>query len=1206
MAAPTFAASTSVPAAVTNPTAYVNPFIGTGSGGDVVGQVDTFPGADMPFGMVQWSPDTPSRPAGGGYNYTDSSITGFSLTHLSGPGCPVAGDVPFLPTVGAIGSAPGSTSEPFAHSSEQAAPGYYAVQLGSPAVKSELTTTTRTGLGQFTYPATAQANMLIEVANSANGNAGATLNIDGANEVEGSTTSGHFCGAPDQYTLYFDVQFSRPFAAHGTWNGSTVTPGAQQTAMSPQAAWRGHPQAARAAHGAFVERKGAQPRTQPAAASDAVSGGWVTFDTRSNPVVEMKVGVSYVSVANARANLSAENAGWDFQSLRQRASASWNQWLSKARVSGGTQAQLTAFYTALYHVLLHPNVFSDANGQYIGFDNKTHTLPHSHTQYANFSGWDIYRSEVPLLAMLAPDETSDMMQSLVNDGVQGGWLPKWPLNNGYTGVMNGDAADPIIAEAYAFGARNFDVRAALNEMLKGATDTTSAPGQSWYVERPSLADYLAKGYVPNTVASSISPVPNGASETLEYASDDFSIAQLAKSLGDSATYQRYLGRSQNWANVFDTATGYIEPRDADGAFPPGPPVQMSGGFGQSGFQEGNAAQYTWMNPQDLRALFDGIGGNSAVNARLNDFFSQLNVGPNAPYEWAGNEPNLGTPWEYNYSGAPWRTQATVREIATQLYGATPGGEPGNDDLGSMSSWYVWAALGLYPETAGTPVLVVGSPLFPEINLDLGYGRHLMISAPGASASTQYVQSLRVNNAATTKTWIDMSGQPGNAQLNFSLGSTPNTAWGSATNDAPPSFPAGPVAFPPSTRAYLFTNPARVQLAPGASTTVAIGVNNSDGASAATATWTATAPSGITLTPAKATGTAATGQSASTQVTVSAAASAMPGYYNVVVAGTAANGAILAHTTLALTVVKPGVTIPTAYVANYSDASVTPIDIATNVAGTPIGVGAGPNDVVVSPDGKTAYVANQNPTPGTVSVIDTATNNVTATIPAGNQPAGITITPDGKTVYVTDYGSGQVTPINTATNTVGAPITVGNNPETIVVSPDGSTAWVANQGSNSVSVIATASNTVTQTIAVGSQPYGVAITPDGSQALVTNGGSNNVTPVNAKTYAAGAPIPVGSVPQGVTISPDGTLAYVANFGGTTVTPISLPSDTPGAAITVGSGPYQIAFTPDGKTAYTVNTNSNDVTPIDVATGTTGTHIPVGNAPDGIAITPAMNG
>lgn len=446
-------------------------------------------------------------------------------------------------------------------------------------------------------------------------------------------------------------------------------------------------------------------------------------------------------------------------------------------------------------MLLAPNVFSDVNGDYIGFDDKVHHLSDKQqAQYATFSGWDIYRSEVPLLAVLVPKRVSDMVTSLINDQKQGGWLPKWGYDNDYTGVMNGDAADPIIAEAYAFGARNFDAKAALDAMIKGATQSYG-PGvwSGTYVERPNLRDYEKLGYVPGS-----------ASETLEYATADFAIARFAKYLGDTDTYKKFLARSGDWKNTFDSNAkyrgfaGFSEPRASDGSFPSGPAFQTHrGSYGQRGFEEGNTTQYTWMVPQDLQGLIDAMGGDKTATKRLDTLFKQLNVGPNLPYYWAGNEMCLDIPWVYDYTGAPWKTQAIVHRLLTSVYSATPGGEPGNDDLGAMSSWLVWAYLGMYPETPGAPVLVLGAPVFPKVTIRTGNGHRVVISAPDASTST-YVNALHVNGKTWTKDWLPASlivgsqtgGSDGVTRLSFEMSAKPNTAWAATPANSPPSFSSG--------------------------------------------------------------------------------------------------------------------------------------------------------------------------------------------------------------------------------------------------------------------------------------------------------------------------------------------------------------------------------------------------------------------------------
>jgi predicted alpha-1,2-mannosidase len=1165
------------PAGSTDPAALVDPFAGTGSGGGVVGDVDTFPGASAPFGMVQFSPDTPSRPAGGGYFFTDSQITGFSLTHLSGVGCPITGDIPFLPLAGAVPADPSGASEPFSHTGEQASPGRYTVGVGAGGgqVGVDLTASARTGVARLTYPRTTQAQLLVKVAGSQNGSSGATFHTIGTDEIAGSVTSGHFCGQPDSYTVYFTARFSRPFTATGTWGGTAAAVRAGSTSMT--------------VHGGQIPAR--EPLNSKATTgSGVVAGGYVTFDTSKDPTVGMQVGLSYVSEAGAATNLAAENAHFDVDRQAAATRAAWDRQLTKIRVHGGTTAEQQTFYTALYHSLLHPSLFSDADGRYIGFDNQVHTVPRGHAQYADFSGWDIYRSQIPLLAMLDPGIASDMGASLLRDGDQMGWLPKWPVANGESGVMNGDAVDPILAGLYAFGATGFDARHAVTEMVHGA-EGTGAPGQGWYSERPQGPAYLANGYVPNSQADSISPVPNGASETLEYAVADFAISRLAAATGQQSVANRFAGRSQNWANLFDTATGYIRPRDANGAFPPGDPLAMGGGFGQSGFQEGNAAQYTWMVPQNLAGLISGMGGDAAARARLDQFFTSLNAGPNAPFDWQGNEPNFDVPWAYDSAGAPWQTQATVRSIMSQLYQPIPGGEPGNDDLGAMSSWYVWAAMGIYPQTPGVPMLVVGTPLFDRITIDAG--REIQINAPGAGGANPYVQSLRVNGHTTTHTWLPLTDTT--TRLDFTVGSQPNKNWGTAAADAPPSFGAGPVVFPPTTRAQLRTDPAQLRLAAGGQASVNVLVDNSLGSGPAAVTWTATAPTpGITFTPASATVTASAGATVATPLTVTAAAGAQSGFYEVAIAGKASNGAVIATAQVLVTVAKPGELIPTAYVSNFSDNTVTPVDRRTGTAGPTIPVGSGPDGVAVTPDGAQVFVANNNS--NNVTVIDTTDNHVITTIPVGSIAADIAITPDGHTAWVSNFGDGTVQPIDVATHIAGTPVKVGTNPQRMRITPDGADLWVPNQGDGTVSEIDTASRAVVRTVTVGAAPFGISI--GGGKVYVGNTGGNSVSVIDSVSGTVTATVALGTSPSGLGITPTTLYATTANGG---ILPVNTTTNAVGTLIPTGAGAYAVAITADGTTAWVVDSNANDIRPVTVATGTPGAAVTVGSVPDGIGLT-----
>ncbi|HWE63522.1 MAG TPA: GH92 family glycosyl hydrolase, partial [Chloroflexota bacterium] len=720
----------------------VDPFIGTGSGMPAYGLQNegghVFPGAAYPHGMVQWSPDTTEK--AGGYRYVQSRIMGFSLTHFSGRGCAAYQDFPFMPALGSVTASPAVPARyaaTYSHHGEVATPGYYHVQLGT-GIAADLTVTPRTGLGRFTYPRSPAAVMLINAGGSATGDSdqGTGIQIAGANWVTGSATSGHFCGQGNTYTVYFAAQFNVPFSGFGTWNGAKVQAGSRSS-------------------------------------SGSQSGAYLTFDTRQQRAVMVKVGISFVSVANARENLARENPGWSFDGIRQQVADSWNQALNVIQVSGGSPEQRTVFYTALYHTLFHPNIFSDANGQYLGFDQKVH-IARGYVQYENFPGWDMYRSLIGLLALVNPGQTGDMLQSLVEDAAQGGGaLPRWQVANDNSDGMVGDSQDVVIATAYALGIRHFDTRAALQAMDRGASDLTARSGR--YAPREGLSDYLRLHYVPATL-------PGSASITLEYATDDFAIAQFAAALGDQPLYARYRQRALAWRNLWDAAAGAVEPRAADGSFPP-----RAGVTSTIGFVEGDSAQYTWMVPFDLPGLFARMGGETRAVQRLDRHFTQLNAGPVSPYAFMGNEPELVVPWIYDFAGAPSRTQAVTRRIELSLFHATVNGLPGNDDGGALSSWYIFAALGLYPAIPGVPGFVLGSPLFPGAVVHVAGGRILRIVAPTAGPDHPYVQSLVLDGQPYPRVWLPYSVIAQGATLQYTLSKTPRAAWGAAAVDAPPIF-----------------------------------------------------------------------------------------------------------------------------------------------------------------------------------------------------------------------------------------------------------------------------------------------------------------------------------------------------------------------------------------------------------------------------------
>jgi predicted alpha-1,2-mannosidase len=828
------------PDLVEDPAALVNPLIGTS------GAVDTFPGPDMPFGMVQWGPDTaPHRPDGGGYEYRDTELSGFSLTHVSGPGCPVAGDVPILPVSGPLPEDPSGALAPFRHADERTGIGSYTV-TDAAGVTTELAAATRAGLARFTFPAGPRAQLLLKLSSGATRVDGTRARVVGDREVIGAVDSGHFCGADNRYTLHFAIRFDRPFTAGGTWSGGSVqpdatslttparTPQTSQTSQTPQT-----PQAS--------------PPAQPAAPpSSGGNGMYLTFDTGREQSVTAAVGISYTSDAGAAANLAAEVPDFDLAALRHAAHAAWNGVLGRVAVGGGSHDQQVQFYTALYHALLHPNVFSDVDGAYRGMDGRVHRLAHGQrAQYATYSGWDTYRSQTQLMAMVAPDVTSDIVTSMLGGYDQSGLLPKWASNNGESHVMVGDPAAGIIAGAHAFGARDFDTAHALDALIHEATvPNRNRPGQQ-------VRDAL--GHLPLDgsdygCCNFYGPV----STQLEYDSADYALAWFARSLGEDAVYRKFAARAQDWTNLFNPQTGHVQGRNEDGgfagAFTPGT---------SNGFVEGTSAQYTAMVPFDLEQLIAARGGPDAYEAYLDGLLDHI-ADPSGTDADLSNEPSVGIPWQYAHLGRPHKTQAAVRRAQLQLYANKPAGSFGNDDLGAMSSWYVWSMLGVYPEVPGTDTLVLGSPAFPRARLTLGHGRQLTINAPQAAPDAPYVQSLDVGHRKWNRSWLTFDRFRRAGTLDFRLGTAPNPAWAASPGAAPPSDRLG------SERLLAGTGPAGdgLVIAPGTHGAATLTLANLTGRPV-TARWTARASSGVRVEPASGTLTVPASGTARAEVTVTA-------------------------------------------------------------------------------------------------------------------------------------------------------------------------------------------------------------------------------------------------------------------------------------------------------------------------------------------------
>ncbi|MBP2335391.1 putative alpha-1,2-mannosidase [Saccharothrix coeruleofusca] len=742
-----------------DPVDLVNPFVGTQNFGN------TFPGASAPFGMVQVSPDTGGQ---GGYDYQQNAIHGFSQTHLSGVGCGVMGELPVMPTTGPVDNVdPNAYRSTFSHDDEEAEPGYYRVGLSRYGINAELTATPRTGWQRYTFPSTGAANVLFNTGKANQQVLDSEVHVVGERTIEGRVRAGRFCAGQDEHTVYFTAQFDRPFTSFGTWRGSTPAPGSRD------------------------------------AAGQGGNGAWVGFDATTDRDVVLKVGLSYTGVEGARRNLAAETGdSFDFDATRAKLRQTWAEQLGAIRVGGGPVERRTAFYTALYHSVLHPNLAGDVDGRYAGFDGKTH-VAQGFTPYQNLSLWDTYRPQNQLLELLEPEVARDVALSVVAAGRDGGWLPRWALANSETNIMTGDPVTPFLVEAWSRGLLAGHEQEAYDLLKRNATSTP--PADSPYNGRSGVAHYQERGYIPSGLTLGTDCAHKGgdndcvhpASATLEYAAADASLAVMAKGLGHDDDARTFAARGQWYRNLWDSATGHFRPRTADGTWlTPYNPVDAA-----HQFHEGGAFQYQWLVPQDPNGLVDLMGGKRAVEKRLDQFFvyDKLLTDPagtvrtdwiTQPYDYYGkptynpnNEPDLLAPYVYLSVGAPAKT-ATVVRAAMTLFTTGPDGMTGNDDLGTMSAWYVFSSLGLYPTMSGGDFLALSSPQFPSATVRTGRGT-LTISAPGASDANRYVQQVSLNGRDVRKTWLDWDDVERGGRLTHRLGERPSD-WGTQPGAEPPS------------------------------------------------------------------------------------------------------------------------------------------------------------------------------------------------------------------------------------------------------------------------------------------------------------------------------------------------------------------------------------------------------------------------------------
>jgi len=762
---PLFLLGAAAPAADTSPAATpydaVDPFIGTG------GEGHTYPGAVAPFGMVQLSPDTDTicviracYSNAAGYRYEDPTIQGFSHTHFSGAGHSDLGDILVMPAVGddaAVALEPGDAKAPgtgyrsrFDHNSEVAHPGYYAVTLSDPNVRAELTAGTRIGVHRYSFPSGKAAHLVLDLRTSLYTYPGKILWSSVRVTPDGLVTGMRETrGWAPARRLWFAMRFSAPLTGHVFQN------------REPDIAYKGFQGPGRGDEGV-------------ATLAGRALVARLDFGKLAAPL-EVKVALSSVDEAGALANLAAEPGGFD--AVRARTHAAWDRALGAVSLDAAPAMRKT-LYTALYHSLLAPNVAGDADGRYRGTDNEVHAAK-GFTFRSTFSLWDTFRAEHPLLTLVQPERTSsDVVNSLVASQQDSpfGILPVWQYQGRETWTMIGYHAVPVIADAWLKGIRGFDANKALDAMVASAT----------YAPYGGLGDYMKLGYVP------IDREPEAASKTVEYAYDDWTIARMARALGRLDIAARFDKRAQNWRNSFDAQTGWLRARKADGSFRvPFDPTAINYG---SDYTEGNAWQYSWFAPQDQGGLVRMLGGDAATVKKLDAMFDFDNS--KVDYSHAediagligqyihGNEPSHHVAYLYNYAGAPWRTQERLKQIVDSQYKPTPDGLAGNDDLGQMSAWLFFTAMGFYPVTPGSGEYVIGRPFVDAATLNLPNGKHFRIVAAGLSEANRYIGGVTLNGKPLTRGFIRHSEIQAGGELRFTMQATPNKAWASAPADRP--------------------------------------------------------------------------------------------------------------------------------------------------------------------------------------------------------------------------------------------------------------------------------------------------------------------------------------------------------------------------------------------------------------------------------------
>ena len=735
-----------------SPAAAVNVFIGTGGDGH------TFPGASRPFGMVQLSPDTQVRhfrqsyPWAAGYRYEDNSILGFSHTHFSGSGHSDLGDILLMPYSGDTKLEPGYPERPFSgyrsrfrHEDERAEPGYYAVRLQDHDVNVELTASERVGLHRYRYAKGAQAKLILDLRQSiydyAGKNLWSSLRLRDSTTITGMRITRGW--APGRQ-VYFAMKLSHPIAGHTLINREEG-----------------------------VEYKGfAGPGKAPADKVQVEGKALVAaldFGAPDDGTLLVKVALSGVSEDGALANLE-EMPGWDFDAERQRASTAWNEALSAVAIEAPAEMR-SMVYTSLYRAMLAPGLFMDRDGKYRGPDNQVHQAK-GFRYHSTFSLWDTYRALHPLLTLVQPEQrNADFVNSLVASRQHSphGILPVWAFHGLETWCMIGYHAVPVIADAYMKGIKGINAEEALAAMVASAD----------YGPYGGLEHYKKLGYVP------IDLEPEAASKTVEYAFDDWTIARMAEKMGKKDVAARFYQRAQNYRNVFDTKTGFVRARKSTGEFrEPFNPVQSN--FG-SDYTEGSAWQYSWYMPHDNAGLVGMLGGDAGLQSKIDQVFDAKvddnvyahmeDISGLIGHYAHGNEPSHHVAYLYNFAGAPWKTQARLTQIVASQYHNKPDGLAGNDDLGQMSAWLTFTALGFYPVAPGSNEYVIGRPFVDKAVLNLPNGKRFTIRAEGLSAANAYVGSVTLNGRALSRTFLRHEDITAGGELVFRMQGVPNKDWG---------------------------------------------------------------------------------------------------------------------------------------------------------------------------------------------------------------------------------------------------------------------------------------------------------------------------------------------------------------------------------------------------------------------------------------------